>query len=174
MQLPDGHDQGARINGARAAPPFSAAQCLTSVGPPLVISFFLPPFPCYHVSSIHLLLPGPHGLTFFSPPTRSLPCVPLLSTSASHPKASSLLPSSSLLLDVFCHESSSVILLSFCHSFHALITRHHHPRHAPCPPRWSPCPSLKVFSCSRWQCEKSSSSREAELAEPFSIPRSSY
>jgi hypothetical protein len=174
MHLSDGHDQGARINDARAAPPFSAARCLTSVGPPPIISSSLPPFPCCRVSSIHLLLPGPRGLTFFSPPTRSLPCVLLLSMSASHPKASSFLPSSSLLLYVFRHESSSVILLSFCHSFHTLITWHHHPHHAPCPPRWPPYPSLKVFSCSRWQREKSSSSGESELAESFSIPRSSY
>jgi hypothetical protein len=64
--------------------------------------------------------------SLFSLSTRCLPHVPFLSTSASHPKASSFLPSSSLLPDVFRHESSSVILLSFRHSFHALITRHHH------------------------------------------------
>jgi hypothetical protein len=33
MQLPDGHDQGTQINDARAALPFSAVLCLTSVGP---------------------------------------------------------------------------------------------------------------------------------------------
>ena len=54
MQLPDGHDSSAQINDARVAPLLSAALCLTSVGPPPVISFFLPPFPCYHVSSTHL------------------------------------------------------------------------------------------------------------------------
>jgi hypothetical protein len=54
MQLPDGHDRGAQINGARAAPPFSAALCLTSVGPSPVMSSPLPPFPCCRVSSIHL------------------------------------------------------------------------------------------------------------------------
>jgi hypothetical protein len=37
------------------------------------------------------LLFGPRGLTFFSPSTHYLPRVPFLSTSASHPKASSFL-----------------------------------------------------------------------------------
>jgi hypothetical protein len=174
MYLSDGHDRGAQINGARAAPTFSVARCLTSVGPPPVISSSLLPFPCSRVSSIHLLLSSPRGLTFFSPPTHPLPRVPLLSTSASHPLANSFLPSSSLSPDVFRRQLSSIILLSSCHVFHALIARNHHPRHAPCSPRWPPCPSLKLFSCSRWQREKSSPSREAELAEPFSIPRSSY
>jgi hypothetical protein len=131
MQLSNSHDRGARINGARAAPPFSAARCLTSVGPPPIISSFLPPFPCCRVSPIHLLLPGPCGLTFFSPSTRPLPRVPLLSTSASHPKVNSFLPSSSFSPDVFRHQSSSVILLSSRHDFHALIARPHHPRHVP-------------------------------------------
>jgi hypothetical protein len=54
VQLPDGQDRSARINGARVAPFLSAASCLTSVGPPPVISFFLPPFPCCRVSSTHL------------------------------------------------------------------------------------------------------------------------
>jgi hypothetical protein len=142
MHLYNGHDRGARINGARAAPPFSVARCLTSVGPPPIISYFLPPFPCCRVSPIHLLLPGPHGLTFFSPPTRPLPRVPLLSMSASHPKVNSFLPYSSFSLDVFLHQSSFFILLSSRHNFHALIARPHHPRHVP--PRWPPCPFAAV------------------------------
>jgi hypothetical protein len=68
----------------------------------------------------------------------------------------------------------SVILLSSRHSFHALITWHEHSCHAPHPPRWPPYMSLKLFSYSRWQREKSSRSRSVELAGPFSIPRSSY
>jgi hypothetical protein len=70
MQLSDGHDRGAQINGARAAPPFSAALCLTSVGP----------------SSCHVIFPSAFPL---------LPCVihppPLLvrvaSPSSHHPLA---------------------------------------------------------------------------------------
>jgi hypothetical protein len=118
---------------------------------------------------------GLRGLTFFSPPTRSLPRVPLLSTSASHPKANSFLPSSSLSPDVFRHESSSIILLSSRHIFHALIAQHHHPRHVPHPPRWPPCLFHRKPVCySMWQREESSISQSAELAGLSSIPRSSY
>jgi hypothetical protein len=157
MQLPDGHDRGAQINGARAAPPFSAARCLTSVGPPPVISSSLPPFPCCRVLSLHLLLFGPRGLISFSPPTRSLPRVPLLSTSASHPKESSFLPSSSLSPDVFRHQSSSTILV-MCLTLRA-GPHAHSPR--------SVCYSM-------WQREESSISQSVELVELSPIPRSSY
>jgi hypothetical protein len=54
VQLPDGQDRSAQINGARVVPLLSAALCLTSVGPPPVVLFSLPPFPCCRVSSIHL------------------------------------------------------------------------------------------------------------------------
>jgi hypothetical protein len=54
VQLLDGQDRSAQINDARVVPLLSAALCLTSVGPPLVILFSLPPFPCCRVSSIHL------------------------------------------------------------------------------------------------------------------------
>ena len=54
MQLPDGQDRSAQINDARVVPLLSAALRLTSVGPPPVILFSLPPFPCCRVSSTHL------------------------------------------------------------------------------------------------------------------------
>jgi hypothetical protein len=157
MQLTDGHDRGAQINDARAAPPFSAARCLTSVGLPPVISSSLPPFPCCRVSSIHLLLFGPCGLISFSPPTRSLPRVPLLSTSASHLKANSFLPSSSLSPDVFPHQLSSTILV-MCLTLRA--GPHAHSQQSVC--------------YSMWQREDSFISQSVELARPSPIPRSSY
>jgi hypothetical protein len=54
VQLPDGQDRSAQINGARVVPLLSAALCLTSVGPPPIVLFSLPPFPCCRVSSTHL------------------------------------------------------------------------------------------------------------------------
>jgi hypothetical protein len=170
VQLPDGHDRSAQINGARAAPLLSAALCLTSVGPPPVISLLLPPFPCCRVSSIHPLLSGRVASPSFHHPL--IPAThPVLSTSVSHPKASPFLPSSSHLPDCLpFHESSPVTPL--CHHSHfspSLL-----PYTTSSPPRWPSCPSLKLFSCSRWQREKYSLSRDAELAGPLSIPRSSY
>jgi hypothetical protein len=172
MQLPDGHDRGAQINGARAVPPFSAALCLTSVGPPPVISSFLPPFPYCRVSSIHpsslvrVALPSSHHPLITCHASRSFPHQPLTRRRV---RFSRLPPP----LGVFRHGSSSVTPLTSRHSFHA-PPRRHHSYHTPYPPRWPPCPSLKLFSYSRWQREKSSVSRNAELAGPFSIPRSSY
>jgi hypothetical protein len=131
MQLPDGHDRGAQINGARAVPPFSAALCLTSVGPPPVISSFLPPFPCCRVSSIHPSSLVRVVLTFFSPSTHYLPRVPFLSTSASHPKASSFLPSSP---STGCLPPWIIL----CHPSHF----------SPLLPRTSPTPSLLSYTIS--------------------------
>jgi hypothetical protein len=96
VQLPDGQDRSAQINGARVVPLPSAALCLTSVGPPPVVLFYLPPFPCCRVSSTHLSLVVLVAL--LSPITHSsLATHPLLSTSVSHPKASPFLLSSSHL-----------------------------------------------------------------------------
>jgi hypothetical protein len=152
MQLSDGHDRGAQINGACAAPPSSTARCLASVGPPPIISSSLPLFPCFRVSSIHLsslvrvVLPSSHHPLVPCHVFRSFIRQPLTRRQVHY------IPSSSLHVP----------------------PRRHHSYHTPCPPRWPPCPSLKLFSCSRWQHEKSSPSREAELAEPFSIPRRNY
>jgi hypothetical protein len=85
----------------------------------------------------------------FSPPI-------LVSSAMDHPPP---------LLSVITHTSRR--------SFHTL-PQCHRSCHTPCPPRWPSGPTLKLFSCSRCQCEKSSLSRGAELAWPFSIPRSSY
>jgi hypothetical protein len=68
MQLPDGHDQGAQINDARAALPFSAVLCLTSVGPffrHVIFPSAFPLLPCVH----HI-----YSSTSFT--CRILPCVP--------------------------------------------------------------------------------------------------
>jgi hypothetical protein len=54
-----------------------------------ILTSAFPLLPCVIHSP---LLFGPHGLTFFSPPTRSLPRVPFLHMSTSRPKASLLHP----------------------------------------------------------------------------------
>jgi hypothetical protein len=54
-----------------------------------ILTSAFPLLPCVIHSP---LLFGPCGLTFFSPPTRSLPRVSFLHTSTSHPKASPLHP----------------------------------------------------------------------------------
>jgi hypothetical protein len=77
------------------------------------------------------LLFGLHGLTFFSPPTHYLPCVPFLSTSASHPKASSFLPPSS---STGCLPSWIIL----CHPSHF----------SPLLPRTSPTSSLLSYTIS--------------------------
>jgi hypothetical protein len=166
VQLPDGQDRSAQINGARAVPLLSAALCLTRVGPPPATLFFLPPFPCCHVSSTHLLLGGPRGSPFSHHPLISCRVYHALSTSVHHPKTSSfscLLP---IYLDDFRRGSPPVPPSAITLLLRAPIT--------PRPPRWPSCPSLKISSYSRWQREKSSESRSAELAGPLSIPRSSY
>jgi hypothetical protein len=124
VQLPDGQDRSAQINDARAVPLLSAALCLTRVGPPPATLFFLPPFPCCHVSSTHLLLGGPRGSPFSHHPLISCRVYHALSTSVHHPKASSfscLLP---IYLDVFRRGSPpvppSAITLPPHHSFYAL------------------------------------------------------
>jgi hypothetical protein len=85
------------------------------------------------------LLLGPHGSPFFPPSTHYLPRVPFLHTSTSRPKASPLAPVFPPPLGVFRHGSSSITPFTSRHSYHT-----------PCPPRRPPCPSLKLFSCSRW------------------------
>jgi hypothetical protein len=170
VQLPDGQDRSAQINGARAAPLLSAARCLTSVGPPPVISFFLPPFPCCRVSSTYLSSLV-RVLSFLST-IRSFPATRPVSFHISFsPEGESIFSRlHPVYLTVFRHESSPVTPL--CHHSHfspSLL-----PYTMSSPPRWPSCPSLKLFGCSRWQREKYSLSRDAELAGPLSIPRSSY
>jgi hypothetical protein len=133
---------------------------------------FLPAFPLPPCVTVHLSLTLPDGLSLVSSSIYHSPrilfplCQPFTKLASSiHPLSLHI----SLMTHVnpphLSHLSSSfVILLSSCHPFHALITRHHHSCHAPHPPRWPPCLSLKLFSCSRWQREKSSLSRDAELA----------
>jgi hypothetical protein len=115
---------------------------------------------------------GPRGPPSFSSSTRRLPCVPLLSTSASRQRASPLSLISPLLLPVvFRHVPSSIALLTPRHFFHTLIVRRHHSCHAPHPSRWPPRPFVEPFSYSRWQREEPSISQNAELARSSSIPR---
>jgi hypothetical protein len=128
-QLPDGHDRGAQINGARAASSFSAVLCLTSVGPSPLPSHlpFPPPIAAMCRRSSHS-----HSSTW-----------PLFFASSStyHPPRV-LVPPRQL-------PTKSRPLSSFCtprHSHHALIVRCHHSCHAPLPPNWPPCPSFKPFS----------------------------
>jgi hypothetical protein len=107
------------------------------------------------------LLSGPRGLPFCPSPTHP---ATHLSFHISFP------PRGSSILDALLHGLSSVTPLCY------------HSRSSPLLPRapqchrsfHTPCPSLKLVSCSRWQLEKSSPSRDAELAEPSPIPRSSY
>jgi hypothetical protein len=166
VQLPDGHDRGAQIDGSRMAPTLSAALCLTSVGPPscfVILSSAFPLLPrVIHSSSslvlVALLSPTIHSFAAACP-------VPFhISFSPKGESFSRLLP---IYLDVL-HGSSPVT------PFVVTLTSRHHSYHTPRPPRWPSCPSLKLFSCSRWQREKYSLSRDAELAGLLSIPRSSY
>jgi hypothetical protein len=176
VQLPDGQDRSAQINGARVVPLLSTALCLTSVDPPPVVLFSLPPFPCCRVSSIHLSLVVLVAL--LSPPsTHFLPRVPLPFHIRFSPKGEFVLPSSPH--QPRCPPPWFIPCLPLCHHPHSSpllprAPRYHHTYHSPCPPRWPSCPSLKISSYSRWQREKSSGSRSAELAGPLSIPRSSY
>jgi hypothetical protein len=140
VQLPDSQDRRAQINGARAVPLLSAALCLTRVGPPPVTSFFLPPFPCCHVSFTHLLLGSPRGSPFSHYPLISCRVYRVLSPSVYHSKAGSfprLLP---VYLDVIRHGPSlvplSAITLTPRHPFHTLPdaitpTMHHVSRAGP-------------------------------------------
>jgi hypothetical protein len=155
MQLPDDHDRGAQINGACAAPPFSAVRCLTSVGPPPIISSSLPPFPCCRVSSIHPLSWSAWSYLLLTTHSFLATCPAPFHVSLS-PKGEFI---------------PSVILLSSRHIFHALIARHHHPRHVPHPPRWPPCLSPQSVCYSMWQHEESSISQSAELAGLFLDPK---
>jgi hypothetical protein len=157
----NGHDRSAQINDARAVPLLSAALCLTRVGPPPITLFLLPPFPCSHVSSTHLSL-WSSQLSFLPPSTHFLPRVPRPFHICSSPKGEFIFPSSPHLLE--CFPPRFIPCFSLCHFTYQ----------APRPPRWPSCPSLKISSYSRWQREKSSESRSAELAGPLSIPRSSY
>jgi hypothetical protein len=124
------------------------------------------------------LLFSPRGSPFFPSSVHFPPRVPFLSTSVSHPKASLFLPSappSTWVPSAMDHPSVTPL----CHHSHfsPLLTRVPrclHSYHTPCPPRWPSYPSLKLFGCARWQREKSSLSQDAELAWPFSVPRSSY
>jgi hypothetical protein len=95
VHLPDGRDLSAQINGARAIPSFSAALCLTNVGPSPSCHPLEPPFPCCHVSSVHLPAAGPRGPSLIPSSTHRLPCVPLFprqSLAKSKPIISHLLP----------------------------------------------------------------------------------
>jgi hypothetical protein len=70
VQLPDGHDRGAQIDGSRMAPTLSAALSLTRMGPPSAMSSFCPPFPCCRVPLAHpsslarVALPSSHHPLF--------------------------------------------------------------------------------------------------------------
>jgi len=89
MQLSDGQDRSAQINGARAAPLLSAALCLAKVGPPPVTSLTL--YPLSLVAMCRLSVPP---LWSAWPPflsiTHSSPAThPLLSTSVPRLKVGS-------------------------------------------------------------------------------------
>jgi hypothetical protein len=178
VQLPDGQDRSAQINGARVVPLLSAALCLTSVGPPPVILFSLPPFPCCRVSSTHLS--SVVLVALLSPTIHSFPAA--CPAPFPHPFLTQRRVRSPVFSPSTWMSSAMVHPLSPSLSSPSLLAtpstrpppRCHHTYHAPCPPRWPSCPSLKISSYSRWQREKSSGSRSAELAGPLSIPRSSY
>jgi hypothetical protein len=157
----NGHDRSARINGVCTALPLLTALYLTRVGPPPATLSFLPPYPSCHVSPTHLSS-WSYWLPFPPPSTYFLPRVPHPFHIRLSPKGEFAFPSSSHLPG--CLPPSFILCSPLCH----------HTYHDPCPSCWPSCSSLKISSYSRWQCEKSSESRNAELAGPLSIPRNSY
>jgi hypothetical protein len=168
VQLPDGHDRGAQIDGSRMAPTLSAVLSLTRMGPPSAMSSFCPPFPCCRVPLTH-----PSSLARVAFPSSHHP---LIARHASRFFHISLSPEGESVSPVFA--PSTWLSPSTGHPLLppsvVILTSRHHSYHTPRPPRWPSRPSLKLFSCSRWQREKYSLSRDAELAGLLSIPRSSY
>jgi hypothetical protein len=100
-----------------------------------ILSFTFPLLPCVIQSP---LLFGPRGSLFFPPSAHRLPLIPFLSTSVSHPKARSFLPSSPHLPGcippwiILCHPSLSSLALLATPS---MRSRCYHSYHTPCPPR---------------------------------------
>jgi hypothetical protein len=152
MQLSSGHDRGAQINGARAVPRSPNCNTINQLGSPFFCRIILPSA-CPQSPRVILSFLTLH----------SWPATYLLSTSAPSLKGS-------FLLEALLHGPSSVAPLGYhSHPFPPL------PRAPQCHRFFhTPCPSLKLVSCSRWQLEKSSLAQDAELAEPSPIPRSSY
>jgi hypothetical protein len=163
MQLFDGHDRSAQIDGARAVPPLSVALCLTSGGPSSCHFIFPSAFPLPPCVIHSLLLFGPRGSPFFSPSTHCLPCAPFLSTSVSNPKARSFLPSSPHLPGIFRHGSSSVTPLR------------HHSHFSPLLPHASPMSSLLPYTMSSALALRSDPQAiqlfQVSAREVFPIPR---
>ena len=173
VQLSDGQNRSTQINGARVALPLLAIRCLTSVGPPPVISFFF----CLSPAAMCHPLTSPQWSSwpsFLPPSTPFSPRVPIPFHVGFSPKVPHILPT---YLGVLRHGPSSATPLFHHHHFSPPLPRAprcRHTHHAPCPPHWPSCSSFKISCYSRWQSEKSSGSRNAELAGPLSIPRSSY
>jgi hypothetical protein len=155
------------------SPALLSCPVLNQCGPSPVMSSPFPPFPCCRVSSIHLpslvhvVLPSSHHPLVACHVSRSFPRQPLTRRRIHF----SRLPPFHLMSSAMNHPPSS-----FSHLVTSSTPSNPTPPFLSCahPPRWPPCLSLKLFSYSRWQREKSSISRSAELAGPFSIPRSSY
>jgi hypothetical protein len=163
MQLSDGQIIAPRSTALVQPRPSQLLLCLTSVGPSPCLVISLSTFPLLPCVTAPPSLTRPHGLLF-------------LASSIYHPPRV-LVPPRQLPTKERAHclpTVSPVVLCTPRHSHHALIVRRHHSCHAPLPPSWPPCPSFKPFSYSRWQHERTSTSRGAELARSSSIPRSSY
>jgi hypothetical protein len=171
VQLSDGQDRSTQINAQSCSPAPLSCPVFNPCGPSSHhFTHPLPAIPCCHVTlicssslvrvaslSVHHPLIACHASPSFHISSR-LKVVPFLLNALLH-GPSSVTP--------LCYHSHSSPLLS-------CAPQCHYTYHAPCPPRWPSCPSLKISSYSRWQREKSSESRSAELAGPLSIPRSSY
>jgi hypothetical protein len=176
VQLPTARDHSSPDQRRLCSPAPLSCPVLNQCGPSscrFILPSAFPLLPCVIHSP---LLGGPAWLSLLPSSTHRLPRVLLPFHISPSPEGEFVLPSFPIYLGVFRHGSSPVAPL--CHHSHSLPLlphappRCHHSYHTPWP-RW-PRLSLKLFSYSRWQREKSSLSQDAELAWPLSIPRSSY